>query len=330
MNFQKQENKIAHITLALSLLIGSFSLFSIAFGLKNNDSVAFYTTNQDQIINQTIPQSIPRTQTFTFANQPQEIVSEPVEKKYVLQQLEKLGAINARSFVVGDLDTGEIIFKRKSIEQFPIASITKFMTAYTAAEIMLPNELATISKDKLKVEGNRGRFNIGDELSIRDLIYPLLLVSSNDAGEIIARQRERTGFINTMKDLAIEIGMNNTNFADPTGLSKDNYSTAEDLFIMMRGIRRKYPQIIDISRLSFKENGDYFWTNINKAARFPEFKGGKTGYTNAARQTSIGYYQITLANDEVKNIAIIILQSNTRQQDTRNILDYLKQYVAYL
>lgn len=331
MNFQKQENRIAHITLALSLLIGSFSLFSITFGLNRNDSVSFYQDTQDGQLNKSFAQLDNNSvKTFTVIDPYEKLTTEEEEKKYILQELQKLGAINARSFVVGDLDTGEVIFERKSSTEFPIASVTKFMTAYTAAEILEPNELATITKEKLKVEGNRGRFKIGDQLTVRDLIYPLLLVSSNDAGEIIAQQRARQGFILTMKDLARQIGMNNTNFEDPTGLSKDNYSTGRDLFLMMRAVKQKYPQIIDISRLTFKENDTYLWRNINKSARFPEFRGGKTGYTNAARQTSIGYYQIKLANDQTKNIAIVILQSNTRQQDTRNILDYLKRHVAYL
>ncbi len=327
MNFYKEENKIAHITLGLALIIGSFSLFSITFGLKKNDKLAFYTTNQDQIINKPNKETTSQSnELFSF----EESVQEVIEPRYILQKLDKLGSIQAQSFLVGDLDTGEIIFERKPHTIYPIASITKYMTSYTAADILTPREQAQITKDKLAVEGNRGRFKVGDNLTIRELLYPLLLVSSNDAGEIIAQQRNRDEFIAKMQISANKLGMHSTRFEDPTGLSKNNTSTARDLFTMMRGVRRDYPQIIDISRLSFKENDQYVWKNINKAARFPEFKGGKTGYTNAARQTSIGYYQIQLANDQTKNIAVVILQSNTRQQDTRNILDYLKTYVAYL
>ena len=330
MNKKKQENSIAHISLALSLLIGSFSLFSITFGLNKNDSLSFYA---DESMQQSI-QTFDQNDTIDFETPINlalhQNTEDEIEPKYILQQLQKLGGINARSFLVGDLDTGEVIFERRSSTEFPVASITKYMTAYTAAEILEPNELAFITRDKLMVEGSRGGFKIGDKLTIRELIYPLLLVSSNDAGEIIAQQRMREGFILTMKDLAYNLGMRNTNFEDPTGLSNNNYSTARDLFIMMRAIKNTYTQIIDISRLTFKENDNYLWKNINKAAGFPEFRGGKTGYTYAARQTSIGYYQIKLANDQIKNIGIIILQSNTRQQDTRNILDYLKRYVAYL
>ena len=97
----------------------------------------------------------------------------------------------------------------------------------------------------------------------------------------------------------------------------------------MRITKDTYPQIVGISQLSKKIIDSYTWYNINKATGFTEFRGGKTGFTNAARQTSIGYYEIQLSNGQTKNIGIVVLQSNTRQQDTRNILDYLKDHVAY-
>lgn len=251
------------------------------------------------------------------------------EGRYVLQLLERLGSVNARSFLVGDLDSGEIIFERKAHEVYPIASITKFFTAFTAAEEFSAQEIATIDAAKLRVEGNRAGFQIGDTFTIREILYPLLLVSSNDAGEVIARQRDRESFITRMNDIALSENLQNTRFADPTGLSQNNISTARDLFQFMRVTLETYPQIVGISQISSKQIDNYRWYNINKAIQFPEFRGGKTGFTNAARQTSIGYYEINLSNGQTKNIGIVILQSNTRQQDTRNILDYLKNDVAY-
>lgn len=249
--------------------------------------------------------------------------------QYVLQLLERLGSVNAQSFLVGDLDTGEVIFERKAHEPYAIASVTKFFTAFTAAEFLQPNEVATIDYNELLVEGNRARFIPGDTMTIRELLYPLLLVSSNDAGEVIANQRNRDSFIEAMNKVAEDNDLINTGFADPTGLSQNNRSTARDLFKFMRVTRDTYPQIVGISQLSQKSLDNYIWYNINKAINFPEFRGGKTGFTNAARQTSIGYYEIQLSNGETKNIGVVILQSNTRQQDTRNILDYLKNHVAY-
>lgn len=330
MNHFQKKSRFAQMALALSFLIGSFSLFSITFGLQRNNSVAFYTNNEDQLIYEKISELSPISQSlFSFSDETN--TYEQIEPRYILQQLDRLGSIRAQSFLVGDLDTGEVIFERKPHTEYAIASISKYMTAYTAAEILNPNEVVTITRESVNVPGgNRAFFKIGDTLTVRELIYPLLLVSANDAGEMIAHQRNRDYFIRSMNDFSQEMGMENTQFEDPTGLSPNNISTARDLFTLMRGIRTKYPEIIDISRLSFKENKSYFWTNINKSSNIEEFRGGKTGYTNAARQTSIAYYQVKLANDQIKNIAVIILQSDTREQDTRNVINYLKRYVAYL
>ncbi len=316
------------IALALAFVIGSFSLFSVAFGIQKshifNISNTIYTAKELPLKQQLSKERTNNLFSFTSTD------TENSNERYILQHLEKLGAIRARSFLVGDLDTGEVIFERKPHTQYPIASVTKYITAFTAAENLEPNELATITSKKLQVEGNRAHFKIGDTLTIRTLLYPLLLVSSNDAAEIISRQRNRSQFIDQMNNLVQKNKLQNTSFEDPTGLSQNNISTARDLFKMMRLIRKKYPQIVDISKLNLIQTQGYTWRNINKASHFPEFEGGKTGYTNAARQTSIGYYKIKLANDQVKNIAVVILQSNTRTQDTRNVLDYLKRFVAYL
>ena len=324
MNRKIRKSHLPQITLALALLVGSFSLFSVAFGIQK--SYVFNLSNETSKEIRLEQKQSDEINDFLLRE-----TDEPeIEAKYILQHLEKLGSIHANSFLVGDLDTGEIIFERKPHTTYPIASITKYMTAFTAAKVLEPNELALITKEKLKVEGSRGGFTIGDELTIKSLLYPLLLVSSNDAGEIIAQQRDRYGFIQKMNTLAKENALLNTSFQDPTGLSQNNISTARDLFKMMRVIKTTYPQIVNISKLNLIQKDGYTWRNINKASLFPEFKGGKTGYTNAARQTSIGYYEIKLANDQIKNIGIIILQSDTRQTDTRNILNYLKTYVAYL
>jgi len=316
----KEEHKKHHIFYALLLMVGTFTALGFAFGAQPN---LVNGSHNIEIPQQSKPQSL-------FNNLFVLTQNEEVEARYILQNLKTLGDINAQSFVVGDLDTGEIIFERKPHTQYPIASITKYLTAFTAAEKLNPYEIAEVTAKKLEVQGNRGHFKVGETLSIRDLIYPLLLVSSNDAGEILAQQRNREAFIQAMNDLSLEHGLYNTNFEDPTGLSPHNVSTGRDLFRMMRLVRNNYPEIVDISRLKSKSTDGHTWNNINKAATYSEFQGGKTGYTNAAQQTSIGYFQIKLANDQVKNIGIVILRSATRQQDTRNILEYLKRYVAYL
>jgi D-alanyl-D-alanine carboxypeptidase len=252
------------------------------------------------------------------------------EGAYFLEGLEYLGSVNAQSFLVGDLDTGEVIFERKADEIYAIASISKYFTAYTAVETMNPNEIVRVDPDEMSDGSNRGGFSIGDKITVRDMLYPLLLVSSNEGGEILARSKNRSEFIESMNEITQSLKLEHTKFGDPTGLSRENVSTARDLFTFMQAVKTNYPQIVAISGLKNKTVGQFTWYNINKASAFPEFRGGKTGFTNAAKQTSIGYYEITLTNGMTKNIGMVILQSNTRQQDTRNVLDYLKNNVVYL
>ncbi len=318
---QKQEKKIFfEFILALSLIAGTFSLFSVTFGSqqitkKNQHEKSQFFKNE-------------RGRKIFPAFFEQE--KEERQGKYILHHKEKLRKIQAKSFLVADLDTGEIILERKKNQAYPIASITKYVTAITALSYLKANEVITINNEALQVLGNRAHFRKGDKLTVRELLYPLLLVSSNDAAESLARQRDRMWFIQRMNKLAKQIGMKNANFDDPTGLSIYNKASAFGLFKLMQYVKEKYPNIIKISSLKTADVKNYHWNNINKAQYLPEFRGGKTGYTNAAQQTSIGYYQIKLANGIVRNIAIIILQSNTRLSDTQSILNYLKQYVSYI
>jgi len=171
---------------------------------------------------------------------------------------------------------------------------------------------------------------MGEKIKIGSLLYPLLIVSSNDAAEALARTRDRDEFIYRMKSKVDSYGLRNTNFGDPSGLSRENYSTASDLFKLMRIVRSDYPEIIEISRLETLDLDEHHWENINQAIDLEGFMGGKTGYTNAAKKTSIGYYRVKLANEAERNIGVVILQSETREDDTKNMLDYLRKYSAFI
>ncbi len=316
---KERKRRFAEFALALSLLIGVFSLFSITFGLQRVRSTPrSQQENAGRVENTKVRPFFERENDSTNSG------------KYVLQRMEELNHVHSRSFLIGDLDTGEIIFERKSHTAYPIASITKYFTALTAVNYLKPNELVRVNQEGLRVPGNRAHLKKDDTLTVRELLYPLLLVSSNDAAELIARQRNRLWFVNRMNALAKNYGLTNTHFEDPTGLSRYNVSSAHDLFQMMREAWKRYPQLVRISSLNEVGINGYHWRNINRAHTFSGFFGGKTGYTDTARHTSIGYYHVKLANDQERNIAIVILQSDTRESDTQKILNYLRKHVSYI
>jgi len=238
--------------------------------------------------------------------------------------------LSSRSYIVADLETGEIILAKNTKQKYPIASITKYITAVAVVQNLdLDNQIQISSKDLL-AHGSRAGFQIGDKFATRTLLYPLLLVSSNDAAEILAEEGDRTDFIDSMNRTSRNFGMLDTSFSDPSGLSPENISTATDLFIMLRRIQSNFPELVSISRTRSYSIDDYRWNNINRAHTLPEFRGGKTGYTDAAKKTMAGYFTIETANQEKRDIGIVILASSDRDTDLENVLEYIKKSVVFL
>lgn len=324
----KEWNKrTTHITVGvIFMLLISYGLLSID-NLLTNKTVG--TTEGSQNFQNNIMDSL-------FTASAEETYEESAQKEelkvgYILQKENLLrDQMSAQAYLVGDLDTGEVIIEKNPFDIYPIASISKYITAITSVELLEQGDTTTITEETVATEGNRSGLHTGDQIKVGSLLYPLLLVSSNDAAEALASHKNRDLFVTHMKSKVEFYGLLHTNFADPSGLSPDNYSTARDLFKLMRAIRDNHPEIVEISRLRSFEIDGYKWVNINKAQDFLGFQGGKTGYTHAAKQTSVSYYTIKTANEQVKNIGIIILQSDEREADTKKVLDYIDRYVSYI
>lgn len=140
---------------------------------------------------------------------------------------------SAKSCAVIESKTGRVLFSKNHNQKLPMASTTKIMTAITAIEHCKDlDEKFTVSKKAIGVPGTSLYLREGDEYSVRDLLYALMLISGNDASVAIA---ERVGgstseFVTLMNDLAKQIGAKNTHFANTHGLDADgHYTTAYDL-----------------------------------------------------------------------------------------------------
>ncbi|MEK7071311.1 MAG: serine hydrolase, partial [Patescibacteria group bacterium] len=94
--------------------------------------------------------------------------------------------VSAEAYLVGDLDTGEVILQKNEREKLPIASVSKLVTALVATELSNEGDVAQISKSALATYGKNGNFSLGEKIRVKELLYPLLLESSNDAAEALA------------------------------------------------------------------------------------------------------------------------------------------------
>ncbi len=247
---------------------------------------------------------------------------------YFSKDTNKKPKIKAESYIVGDLDTGEIILGQKQESVFPIASISKLMTA-TIAKDNKKEGTITMGKKVLATEGENGNFKQNEKISTSEILYPLLMESSNDAGEGIAEYFGRENFLKQMNDKAKELGMTSSFFEDPTGLSSKNVSNTKDLFKLATYIKESYPELFKITTNKSHKNTKHVWLSNNQFLSDEEYTGGKSGYTDKAEQTVISTFSIPLSKTGSRNIAIALLRSPDRYKDVENIVKYLKSNIYY-
>lgn len=237
--------------------------------------------------------------------------------------------VSALAYVVGDLNTGEIIISKNQEQKLPIASTSKLMTALVAKEMSKPTDTATVSKQALSTLGTNGELKLGEKIKTTDLIYPLLLESSNDAAEVIAEFFGRKEFILKMNQQAEKLLMTNTSYQDPSGLSQNNQSTASDLFKLTGYITQQQKNLFDITTKRSYSTKTHSWSNISQFLYKEGYMGGKSGYTDAAKQTVVSLFSLPLGETGTRPIAITLLRTPDRFKDVISILDFLKKNIYY-
>ena len=143
--------------------------------------------------------------------------------------------VSARSAVLMCVNSGEVIYEKNADERLSMASTTKIMTSLLALEYESPDTEITVTEEMVSVEGTSMGLLAGDSVSLRELVYGMLLQSGNDAANAVAvfLGGSVEGFAQLMNERGSEIGMKNTNFVTPSGLDSENhYSTAYDMALL--------------------------------------------------------------------------------------------------
>jgi len=211
-------------------------------------------------------------------NNGQDIV---VESSFEILPINARAALSLRSDLY---NVDEIIFEKDKELIFPIASLTKLMTAvvvldkYNLSDIITVGEVADLQSPMMQ------DVKLGDSMPVESFLELMLVRSSNKAAYSLAEQIEEQNFVSAMNKKAKAIGLKKTFFVDPSGLSDQNVSSAEDLVKLSKYILRNYPRIAKISSqkkvnipgLGEVENTDELLSEI------PGIVFSKTGFTLAA------------------------------------------------
>lgn len=229
--------------------------------------------------------------------------------------------ISAKGYIIKNITTGNTISENNSDKLLPIASITKLATAVIARKLLDPDEKVVITKSIISTYGNTALFSIGETLRVKDIMYPLLMVSSNDAAEALAQDYGKEKFILAMNNWAQSIGAYRTYFADPSGLSAKNISSVNDLVIILDWIIKNDPEIIAITKLTTRTTRAHTWNNPTHFLSWSYYIGGKNGYTTEANRTSASLFSLGTNNN---TYAVVVLGSKNRDADIIKLLSKIK------
>ncbi len=245
----------------------------------------------------------------------------PVVKQIVPSPRSTGLVISAEAYLVANLDTGEIYAEHNTRNIFPIASLSKLITALIALHSMQPDQKITITQAMLDAGyGEAGHLVLGEILTVTELLYPLLLESSNDAAEAIAQSYGYPTFLQNMNSFTIELGMTSTFFKDASGLSAGNISTANNLLILARFLYANEKPLLEITRLTkmvlatTTDHGSHTFITINPFPLDPHFIGGKTGRTNEAKESMISLFRYEHRGITYP-VAVIVLRSDFKARE---------------
>lgn len=231
---------------------------------------------------------------------------------------------SASCAIVMDQNSNRIIYAKNIHNVRSVASISKIMTAVLAIESGKLDDKVTVGEEILKAYGSAIYLTVGETLTLRDLVYGLMLRSGNDAALAIATYVSGSveNFVEDMNKKAVQIGMKNTTFHNPHGLDEEsgNMSTAYDMAILTSYAMKNedYKKIVGTKKYTLKTNkNNYVWKNKNKLLNTYEYTtGGKTGFTEIAKRTLV-----STASKDNTDLVVVTLNDGNDFDDHKDLYE---------
>ena len=244
-----------------------------------------------------------------------------------------LSSINAsaEAYVVFDTTTRTVIAGKNQNLRFSPASTAKVMTALIALEHYNIEDFLTVPPTVYSVVGSKMHLVPGEQISVRNLLYGLMLPSGNDAAHTLAYYYPNgiSGFVKKMNEKAKVLRLTNTYFVDPAGYDDGNYTTGGELARLggkamendefKKIVRTKYIEV------SNRENTHTFYlSNLNELLIYDNVLGIKTGFTNEA-----GGVLLTAIWENNTLFIVTVLKSEDRFLDTKDLMDFIMEKVYF-
>lgn len=239
--------------------------------------------------------------------------------------------IEAKAALIFEPEKNKILYQKNIEQVLPIASLTKLMTGLVILEEINLDQIVTVSKEAVAAYGDMGGLVIDEKISVKNLLYALLMESSNDAAIAFAQdfQGRRVSLVALMNKKAEELELENTHFVEPTGYNPANLSTALDLvklvkYSLNQPVIWQILKTVSIDLSSADGTINHHFTNTNQLLNsWPIIIGGKTGYTDEARGC-----MLLVIEQSSENLIIIVLGTQERFSETEKLINWVKE--AYI
>jgi len=234
---------------------------------------------------------------------------------------------SAKACVVFEANSGRLLFEKNKDQKLPEASTTKIMTALVVAENADVNEVVVIPKQAVGIEGSSIYLREGEKLTVKELLYGLMLRSGNDCAVALALHVGKSieNFANIMNKKAKFLGCKNTNFTNPHGLPDDNhYTCAYDLgLISCEAIKNPIVKEIVSAKNAEISNDGYnyprYLKNKNKIITLYNYNGAngiKTGFTKKAGRCFVGS-----AERDGMQLVVVLLNCGPMFEESMQLMD---------
>lgn len=248
--------------------------------------------------------------------------------------------LESSSYILINRDTQQILSEHNMNERVSIASVTKLLTAVVALDLAKPTDSFLISHKAASIIPTKIGVVPGQHMSLKELLYAMLLTSANDAAEVVKEgvntEYGKDVFINAMNTKAALLHLKNSHFENPQGFdAPDHYSSAYDLAILTEYALTNYPMISQIVSQPYAflpENADHKqfdllnWNGLLDV--YPGVSGVKIGNTDAAGKTTI----VTATRNNSHVLAVVLGAKTLYDRDlqTASLLDWAFEQVANL
>lgn len=259
-------------------------------------------------------------------------------KSYAIFGIEK----KTTASLIGDAKSGALFVAENIDEPLSIASISKLMTYYLVKEKIAEGKLKMEDKVKVSInasreEGSSLNLKAGEQISIKELLDGLMVVSGNDSAvalaEVVAESESK--FVTMMNEKAKELGLQNATFTNASGLTKngqDNKMSTRDIFTLSKAIIEKYPEVLEYAKTTVLEQPS---RNFKKESTIPlvgqveGVDGLKTGHTDEAGYCLVSTMKIKKGETEFRVISVLMGAKTKadRAQYMKDMLNYAKQNI---